>query len=64
MNLLNLTDTSSIEQTELEDSGIALPIPLVLSVDQIHPKMLKALDIAELSWLTPWLMKSGTVPMD
>jgi len=65
--LLNPTNTSSEEEAESEDSGEVPPISLAgvaeivtklfsgkaPRVDEILPEMLKALDIVQLSWLTP-----------
>jgi len=70
-----------VEEAESEDSGEASPISLaevaevvkkILSgkvpcVDEIHPEMLKALDIVGLSWLTCLVKvagRSGTVPVE
>ena len=64
--LLNLTNTSSVEEADSEDSGEVSSICLaevsesvekllsgkVPGVDEICPEMLKALDIVGLSWLT------------
>ncbi len=77
--LLNLINTSSVEGAEPEDSGEASPISLaevsvkkLLSsetpdVDEIHLRMLKALYIVGLFWLTrlfsvAWRL--GTVPVE
>jgi len=78
-DLLNPASMSSIEEAEFEDFGKDLSITLAevsevvkkllggkaLGVDEIHPEMLKALDMEGLSWLTclfsvAW--SSGTTP--
>ncbi|KAK3529990.1 hypothetical protein QTP86_009367 [Hemibagrus guttatus] len=65
-NLLNPTDTPSVEEPEAEDSEVDLfitqaevtgVVQQLLSgkapgVDEIHPEYLKSLDVVGLSWLT------------
>ncbi|XDV52206.1 hypothetical protein PO909_020956 [Leuciscus waleckii] len=74
-DLLNPTDTSSIEEAEAEGSEVDSSITQaevtevvkkLLGVDEIRPEYLKSLDVLGLSWLTrlcniAW--RSGTVPL-
>ncbi|KAK3524041.1 hypothetical protein QTP70_017558 [Hemibagrus guttatus] len=75
--LLNPTDTPSVEEPEAEDSEVdsfitqAEVIEVVQQllggkapgVDEIFPEYLKSLDVVGLSWLTH-LCNIGTVPLD
>ncbi|KAK3517356.1 hypothetical protein QTP70_004695 [Hemibagrus guttatus] len=76
-DLLNPTDTPSVEEPEAEDSFIIQAevtevVQQLLGgkapgVDEIRPEYLKSLDVVGLSWLTrlcniAW--QSGTVPLD
>ncbi|KAK3556221.1 hypothetical protein QTP70_006736 [Hemibagrus guttatus] len=76
-DLLNPTDTPSVEEPEAEDSEVdsfitQAEVPELLGgkapgVDEIRPEYLKSLDVVGLSWLTrlcniAW--RSGTVPLD
>jgi len=78
---LNPTNTSSDVETESEDSGEAPPVSLaevaevvkklfngkVPGVGEIHPEMLKSLNIIGLSWLTRLfsvVWRSGTIPVE
>ena len=67
-DLLNPTDTPSIEEAEAGDSEVDSFITQaeVTEVEEIHPEYLKSLDVVGLSWLTrlcsiTW--QSGTVPL-
>ncbi len=65
-DLLNPTDTLSVEEAEMEDSGVDSSITQAevtevvcklhsgraSGVDEIHPEYLKSLDLVGLSWLT------------
>ncbi|KAK3515182.1 hypothetical protein QTP70_009592 [Hemibagrus guttatus] len=75
-DLLNPTDTSSLEKPEAEDSDIDSFITQVVQqllsgkapgVDEIRREYLKSLDVVGLSWLTHLcniVWWSGTVPLD
>ncbi|KAK3508663.1 hypothetical protein QTP70_003104 [Hemibagrus guttatus] len=77
-DLLNPTDTPSVEEPEAEDSEVDSFITQaevteqllggkVPGVDEIRPEYLKSLDVVGLSWLTRLcniVWRSGTVPLD
>ncbi len=79
-DLLNPTDTPSVEEAEMEDSGVDSSITQAevtevvckllgraSGVDEIRPEYLKSLDVVGLSWLTRLCniaWRSGTVPLD